>query len=91
MLPQYYAIANACNLSVSAIDYCGMSIATAVNASFSANAKTGKAGKGFDLKGALNKELTFGKKKKADAESEAAEAPADPQTLQMTHRLLRFT
>ena len=36
MLPQYYAIANACNLSVSAIDFCGMSIATAVNASFSA-------------------------------------------------------
>lgn len=73
MLPQYYAIANACNLSVSAIDFCGMSIATAVNASFSANAKSSKAGKGFDLKGALNKELTFGKKKKA--EPEAAEEP----------------
>ena len=50
-----------------------MSIATAVNASFSANAKSSKAGKGFDLKGALNKELTFGKKKKA--EPEAAEEP----------------
>ena len=79
MLPQYYAIANACNLSVSAIDYCGMSIATAVNASFSANAKAAKAGKGVDLKGALNKELTFGKKKKADRkeESDAVEAPAE--------------
>ncbi len=75
MLPQYYAIANACNLSVSAIDYCGMSIASAVNASFAANAKSTKARKGIDVKGALNKELTFGRKKKADAEAEA-EAPA---------------
>ncbi len=77
MLPQYYVIANSCNLSVTAIDYCGMSIATAVNASFSANAKPDKGGKGFDLKGALNKEISFGKKKKAE-EAPAEEAVEEP-------------
>jgi len=89
MLPQYYAIANACNLSVSAVDYCGMSIATAVNASFSASSKPGKARKGMDLKGALNKEISFGKKKKAEAEAESeieAELPVMPMDdTQRTH------
>ena len=90
MLPQYYAIANVCNLSVSAIDYCGMSIATAVNASFSTTAKAPKARKKLDL----NKEITFGKKKKAEAETEEPvisvvdEEPADDGMQTQVHLTL---
>ena len=45
MLQPYYSVANACGLSVAAIDYCGHGIATAAGASFSAAVKTGKKGK----------------------------------------------
>ena len=62
MLARYYNVANACGLSVTAIDFCGHSIATAAGASFSKPAKDGKAGK----KLSLNMELGFGKKKKDD-------------------------
>lgn len=73
MLPAYYSIGNACGLSVTAIDYCGLSIANAVGASFSENGKAAKAAKKLDL----NKEITFGRKKKAEAQEE--EQPAvDP-------------
>lgn len=76
MLPAYYTIANACNLSVSAIDYCGMSISNAVGASFAENNKAAKASKKIDL----NKEITFGRKKKAEAaeEEQAPVATAAP-------------
>ena len=36
---KYYAVANACGLSVEAVDFCGNSVATAVGASFSQPAK----------------------------------------------------
>ena len=41
MLKPYYTVANACGLSVAAIDYCGHSMATAAGASFAA-ASVGK-------------------------------------------------
>ena len=41
MLKPYYTVANACGLSVAAIDYCGHSMATAAGASF-ADPKMGK-------------------------------------------------
>lgn len=86
MLSRYYTVANACGLSVAAIDYCGHSIATAVGASFPVPAKAAaKAKEPFKLD--LHKEITFGKKKtekKSEAESEAAavavEAAPTPAT-----------
>lgn len=39
MLVNYYTVANACGLSVAAVDYCGHSIATAVGAGFAKPAK----------------------------------------------------
>lgn len=59
MLAPYYAIANECGLSVSAIDYCGNSIATAVGASFSTKKKSRPK---IDLKA----EISFGRKKAAE-------------------------
>jgi Tfp pilus assembly PilM family ATPase len=58
MVSRYYAVANACGLSVEAIDYCGNSVASAVGASFSMPVK--KAAK---KKLNLNAEISFGKKK----------------------------
>lgn len=72
MITRYYTVANACGLSVLAVDYCGHAIATAVGASFSKPAKkTAKQKKKLDL----NAEISFGKKKKESpaAEMEAAE------------------
>ena len=45
MLRPYYQVANACGLSVQAIDYCGHGMATAADASFAAPAKAAKAPK----------------------------------------------
>ena len=42
MLVNYYTVANACGLSVVAVDYCGHSIATAVGAGFAKPAKAAK-------------------------------------------------
>ena len=72
MLSRYYYVANKCGLSVAAIDYCGHSIATAVGAVFTLPGKTGaKKAKKLDL----NKEISFGRKKK-EAVPERAE-PAE--------------
>ena len=45
MVSRYYTVANACGLSLEALDYCGHSIATAVGASFVCPAKPAKAKK----------------------------------------------
>ena len=45
VLTPYYTLANACGLSVAAVDYCGHSIATAVGATYANPAKPAKAGK----------------------------------------------
>ncbi len=65
ILTSYYEIANSCGLSVAAIDYCGNSIAQAVGASFTRKGKASKEGKGRK-KLDLNKEITFGRKKKQE-------------------------
>lgn len=59
MIARYYNVANACGLSVAAIDYCGHSIATAVGASFSKPVKAARERKKLNL----NAEITFGRKK----------------------------
>lgn len=68
MITRYYAVANACGLSVLAVDYCGHSMATAVGATFARPtkkaAKQAKQKKKLDL----NAEISFGKKKKTDEE-----------------------
>lgn len=75
MITRYYTVANACGLSVAAIDYCGHAIATAVGATFARPArkaaKQAKQKKKLDL----NAEISFGKKKQ-EAPAEEAE-PAD--------------
>ena len=70
MVTRYYQVANACGLSVAAIDYIGNSIAGAIGASFAENAKGGKTRKKLDL----NAEISFGKKK-------AEPAPAAEENL----------
>lgn len=45
MVSRYYTVANACGLSLEAVDYCGHSIATAVGASYVRPVKTAKAAK----------------------------------------------
>ena len=85
MLSRYYTVANACGLSVAAIDYCGHSIATAVSAAFTTPGKSA-AGKGkFKLD--LNAEISFGKKKseatpvqEATDTAVAVEASSTPTT-----------
>lgn len=93
MLKRYYQAANACGLSVAAIDYCGHSAATAVGATFACPAKHSKA-KSAAAPGApkepkpkkkidWNAEITFGKKKKPEpeiAEPEQSGARIVPQT-----------
>lgn len=83
MLRRYYNVANACGLSVAAVDYCGHSAATAVGATFARPVKTAKAAKASKepkekKKIDWNAEITFGKKKKPvePVQSEAeAEGP----------------
>ena len=45
VLVPYYTVANACGLSVAAVDYCGHSIATAVGATYANAAKPAKVNK----------------------------------------------
>ena len=59
MLTRYYNVANACGLSVAAIDYCGHSIATAAGATFARPGKTKEK-----KKLSLNMEISFGGRKK---------------------------
>ena len=73
MLVRYYELANACNLSVARIDYCGSSLASAVGASF---AKPVKAKERVKL--SLNMEISFGKKKE-EPQAAAAEEAAQPR------------
>lgn len=74
MLVSYYEVANACNLSVARIDYCGNSIAAAVGASFARPVKAKER-----MKLSLNMEISFGKKKEEAQVTEEA-APAKQQT-----------
>lgn len=74
MLSRYYQVANACNLLVERIDYCGNSFAAAVGASFTKPVKAKDRPK-ERAKLSLNTEITFGKKKQAE-EPVAAEEPA---------------
>lgn len=71
MLTRYYEVANACNLSVARIDYCGNSMAAAVGASFARPAKAKER-----VKLSLNMEISFGKKKEKQQEQAAGEAAA---------------
>lgn len=81
MLRGYYQAANACGLSVAAIDYCGHSVATAVGATFARPAKPPKAKAPKAPKDPeapqepkpkkkidWNAEITFGRKKKVEPE-----------------------
>lgn len=73
ILIPYYNVANACGLSVAAVDYCGHSIATAIGASYAKTAKAVKAQKKVDW----NKPIGA----KASAEEPAAAPVTDaPQT-----------
>lgn len=96
MLRRYYQAANACGLSVAAIDYCGHSAATAVGASFSRPAKPPKA-KAAKVKDPeipkepkqkkkidWNAEITFGKKKKKVEPDVPTEAQAGPRPVSAT-------
>ena len=64
MVSRYYTVANACGLSLEAVDYCGHSIATAVGASYARPVKaakptkTPKAKKGKYLQGKEEREVT---------------------------------
>ena len=80
MLSRYYIVGNAAGLSVNAIDYCGNSVASAVGASFSANSKKAKEHKKFDL----NKEITFGRKKKAEEAVQNEEAESKDLSVEDT-------
>ncbi|MBQ2927877.1 MAG: hypothetical protein IJD98_04815 [Oscillospiraceae bacterium] len=75
ILARYYSVANSCGLAVTAIDYCGNSIATAVGATF-AKPIRGKAAK-ERKKLNLNQEISFGKKKKAEPELDMPEEARD--------------
>lgn len=68
MLNRYYQVANACNLLVERIDYCGNSIAAAVGASFARPIKAKER-----AKLSLKTEISFGKKKEAHDEGAAEE------------------
>ena len=69
LLAPYYPVANACGLSVAAVDYCGHSIAAAVGASFARPAKTVRKQR---QKISLTTEISFRKKKDEAAEFDAA-------------------
>ena len=68
MLSRYYQVANACDLVVERIDYCGNSIATAIGASFAQPAKPKQR-----AKLSLKTEISFGKKKKEEQETTVEE------------------
>lgn len=85
MLALYYSVANACGLSVVAVDYCGHSIATAVGASFGGKAKTSK-------KLSLNMEIGRSKKKaEPEAQEKSAQNPDTDLFLTMEKDLLGMT
>ena len=69
MLNRYYQVANACDLQVERIDYCGNSIAAAVGASFARPVKAKER-----AKLSLKTEISFGKKKEEKAETVEEEA-----------------
>lgn len=71
MVAAYYSVANACGLSVLAIDYCGHSVATAVGASFSRQTKAEKVKNKINW----NQDISFGNKKK-EASVVIADTPA---------------
>lgn len=73
MLTRYYEVANACNLSVARIDYCGSSIAAAVDATFSKPSKAKVKKERQKL--SLTTEITFKKKEKKAEEPEEDTAP----------------
>ena len=73
MLIPYYGIANACGLSVAAIDYCGNSIASLVGASFAQPAGNSKPAKKFSW----NMEIGGSRKKNEEAPA-PQEAQAEP-------------
>lgn len=91
MVTRYYQVANACGLSVAAIDYIGNSIAGAIGASFAENAKGGKTRKKLDL----NAEISFGKKKAEPAptaeENLVRENPATQLHLLLEKDILGMT
>ena len=93
MLNAYYTVANGCGLSVAAIDYCGNTMASVAGASFAEPVKpNAKEHKKLDL----NKEITFGAKKKVEPVEEisaaAEEAPAETQLyLSLDKELLGMT
>lgn len=70
MLSRYYQVANACDLLVDRIDYCGNSVAAAVGASF---ARPGKDKERAKLN--LKTEISFGKKKQTEEAPEEETAP----------------
>ena len=93
MLNAYYTVANGCGLSVAAIDYCGNTMASVAGASFAEPVKpNAKEHKKLDL----NKEITFGAKKKVEPAEEipaaAEEGPAETQLyLSLDKELLGMT
>ncbi len=82
MLSRYYQVANACNLVVERIDYCGNSVATAVGASFAQSVRAKERPK-LNLKA----DISFGKKKEAPAQPEAETVPVQQPATQL-HVLL---
>lgn len=75
MVSRYYAVANACGLSLEAVDYCGHSIATAVGASFARPAKTADPAKAPKAKKGL-----YLRQKNAPEEEEKDERGYDSDT-----------
>ncbi len=71
MLTRYYQVANAANLQVERIDYCGHSVASAIGASFTKPVKPKER-----AKLSLKTEISFGKKKEKQEEAPAEAAPA---------------
>ena len=82
MLNRYYQVANACNLMVERIDYCGHSAAAAIGASF-ANPVKPKERTKINLK----TEISFGKKKEK-LEPEIRETPVRQQPPTQLHVVL---
>lgn len=83
MLTRYYQVANACNLVVERIDYCGNSAAAAIGASFVKPVKAKERAK-INLK----TEISFGKKKENKEEPAAQEAPVRHQPDTQLHVVL---
>ena len=84
ILQPYYVVANACGLSVAAIDYCGNSIASAVGASFS---MSGSEKKRPTIN--LNTEISFNRKKEALPEDlSSVPTPVDSNAVTDLHLTL---